>query len=191
MMRQSGETRRHAFTLLEVLVAITVLAVLMPAVLACFFTGLRAYRKCYETANLVADARGTMALLQADLSRAAPVDMMSNTYDPKKLSFIVQDPRSACQRRITYSLEAGILMRESQPLAAGDVAYEKAELAAGVSLLAFQYWLGQTWESKAKAPEVPQAVRIQLGLDRPDSTAYYENCLLFPAIKATAAGGGS
>lgn len=183
--------RRTPFTLLEILVAITVMAILMPAVLACFFTGLRAYRKCYDSSTIAADAHGAMALLQSDLNRAVLVDTMSNAYEAKKLSFVIQDPQSAFQRRITYSLSTGTLTRESQPLTGSDTAYETAELITDVTLLAFQYRRGQSWESKVTSPDVPLALRIQLQVDRPDSTAYYENGLLFPFLRRLSSGGGA
>ena len=67
MNRPLQKASHQYFTLLEVLVAVTVLAILMPAVLMTFSAGLNAYRRCRDYGDLLQDVRGALMLLEHDL----------------------------------------------------------------------------------------------------------------------------
>ena len=152
---------RQEFTLLEILVAVTVLAVLMPAVLMTFSTGLEAYRRCRDYGDLLQDVRGAFLLLQHDLQLAVPVGLSSNTYTANTFSFVTQSPVQKRQSEVTYSFAGGALTRDVRPLSEGDGTFSSAQVLTGLQSLIFEYQLNKNWVQSAPKGTCPSALRIQ------------------------------
>lgn len=161
--RQTETARRQRFTLIEVLVAVTVLAVLMPAVLMTFSAGLTAYRRCRDYGDLLQDARGALRLLEHDLQRAVPVGLAGNTYSATTFAFVVQSQVEKRQSEITYSFAGGVLTREVRPLSEGSESFSTAQLLTGVQSLVFEYQVNKEWVQSAPKGSCPSFVRLQYG----------------------------
>ena len=152
---------RQRFTLLEVLVAVTVLAVLMPAVFMTFSAGLASYRRCRDYGDLLQDVRGALMLLEHDLERAVPVGLSGNTYTANTFSFVVQSQVEKRQSEITYSFAGGVLTREVRPLSEGGESFTPAQLLSGVQSLIFEYQLNKNWVQSAPKGTCPSFLRVQ------------------------------
>ena len=152
---------RQCFTLLEVLVAVTVLAILMPTVLMTFSAGLNAYRRCRDYGDLLQDVRGALMLLEHDLQLAVPVGLSGNTYTQNTFSFVVQSRLEKRQSEITYSFAGEALTREVRPLSEGGQSFSSVQLLTGLQSLIFEYQLNKNWVQNAPKGTCQSVLRIQ------------------------------
>ena len=147
------QMRRMAFTLTELLVALTISSIIMLAVVGSFGLGLRIWRKVENRRPIDETGRRILAVLQRELAGVylppSPegVETTFQAEGPHKLSFFTANPGYYHGRpfglcaRVIYEFKEGVLTR-SEELAATEkpIAGPTTEvLAEGLSNVAFAY----------------------------------------------------
>ncbi len=158
---------RSAFTLLEVVISVSLMAIILGSAYACFDAGIRGKRMIEPRVEVFQNARVAMALLAADLRNACPLakefdflgmrrmvgempadnlDFGTHNYTPDgeresdfcQTSFYVdQDP--ATKRLTLYRRRNPIIAID--PLSGGS----KEEIATGLLGMRFEYFDGFDW----------------------------------------------
>lgn len=156
--------RSRCFTLLEVLVAVTVLGLITTALVAAFHSGLQAYRIGEERGALLAHARGGMHILEGDMARMVPVALPGCRCAADGFTFLVRSARPlAPPCWVTYQWQAGQLVRCEKPVSGVAVQNPQTTVLLGEACeVRFEYlWRGQ-WvaEHDAARDGIPEAVRV-------------------------------
>jgi len=132
---------RKGFTLIEVLVAMTVFAVVMTAVYAAFQTGARVWRNAEENMQMFQDARVALTLLTRELRCAFPeagylfqgVDDRSGDRDNDRIEFFAVRPpldpsqgQEARIMKISYYIDQarggrGYVLRRQEQIVTGPI----------------------------------------------------------------------
>jgi type II secretion system protein J len=177
---------RRAFTLVELLVATGILAMLLAAGSAVFSAGVRAAEKTRRHGGMVAQGQRALRLIAADLAgateledfRLVSLDVQDGGHDCDTLDFILlrrsvdrKGPDEGGRAEVGYSLpkgeqsvERGLLRREDRscdedPLEGG----ETWVVAPSVSDLDFEFFDGYSWAAGWQdRNSLPVAVRVSL-----------------------------
>jgi general secretion pathway protein J len=192
MRRTTSVERQSGFTLLEVLVAVTVLALLMLGLTQGVRSGFSLWsaqtRRSAETAELDASARVLRGLLtaipvgSAATGRGAAASAIGFEGRADRLAFIGDLPTGFGDSRraeIAIALRGGRLVLAWTPHrheATGGAAATPAEveLIRGVEGLEFAYWgdpaggSAAQWLTQWDGPALPQLIRIRLGFRKGD-----------------------
>ncbi len=187
-------TDKKCFTLIEVLIAVTIIAVIILSIYSSFNAGITAYKKMDTAFGSFQDARIILSILEADLKNSfiyseessffkgssSTLDFfsISNTYDKD------EEYNSLC--RIKYTLEGNILKRTVYSGFAALGADENAhpqELLSGIEKINFEYaciseeddkaiiWRNFWPQNDNQTGQLPLAVKIKLNLVGADSKA--------------------
>jgi general secretion pathway protein J len=153
--------RTSGHTLLEVVVALAITAVIMTALATAVTTALRARAAATDALERATSARLAVTLLERELATALP-DGFSVTAAPPALRFTGgADPGL----RLAYELAGGALVRRAAPrFALDDGAARPIAFVPGVASLELRALDGDAWVPTWSAREPPRAVRIVLAL---------------------------
>jgi general secretion pathway protein J len=191
MQRAVQPCRQSGFTLLEMLVAITVLALLMVGLSQGVRTGFAFWsaqsHRSGETAELDATARVLRSLLTGIPTRsataAAEASAIAFVGHPNQIDFVGDLPTGFGNSRradITIALRGGRLVlawtahRHEQSSAAPPVPAE-IELTRSVDKLEFGYWGDPSrtgaaaWLAQWDGPALPELIRVRLGFVKGDT----------------------
>jgi uncharacterized membrane protein YgcG len=157
----------RAFTLLEVVISATLMAIILASAYACFDAGIRGRRMIEPRVEVFQNARVAMALLTADLRDACPLskdfdflgmqrtvgDMPADNLDFATHNYTPKGEREADFCETSFYLEkdpAGgrlTLFRRRNPIPAPDPLSggSKEEIATGLLGARFEYFDGLDW----------------------------------------------
>ncbi len=183
-MRQN---RLRGLTLVELLVALSIFAIVAVALYSTFGTGISTWKKIKQAQDLYQDIRLTLDKMALDLENAVlyseKPEFVNFQGGKSKISFYSTVETSQALpghtelRKIAYSLdESGhILQRREQALfnSGQNTEEEAQEIAAAISRLDFFYCYEDEhaeppykWQDSWDFPqELPQGIKIELGLD--------------------------
>ncbi len=167
------------FTLIEIIIAMTIFALLMPALTMTFNSGIKAYRKSYANSTLIQDVRGLFLSLKNDLQYMVPVDCASNIYENKKISFVIQDRKWANQNRITYNFKDNEVNRESEPLSQEDEQVLNVKLIDNIEIVVIEYFVDDSWMVKPPPKISPKAIRIYIKATQDNAEKTFSTVLNF------------
>jgi len=187
----------RAFTLLEMLVATTMVVVLAGSLYASLYTAFKARRTALSACEEVRKVNAAMEIIQADLlSAVIPNGVLASEFmgqsgqgniDPELalLSFyasttdVQAGPGVGDVKRVEYSIENSPDLREmvlvrrvtANLLAPQDTGGRAEVVCRGVRAMVMRYFDGQTWQeewdSTAQENTLPTAVEVTLVLDSP------------------------
>lgn len=184
------------YTLIEILVAVTILGIAGGMLFATFNSGLQSYKKG-ETRNLLMEqARGGLRMLSADLEAGVPLEDQQK-FDSRSISFVTlqRDPDSRLVQ-VDYRFDAGRLLRTARPLlATEDVgAGQAAAVIEDLEQIDFQLRRNGQWQNEQQEPEqaqaqalpnsAPDALKVQLKLSRKGEEVEFETVLFLPVLHA-------
>lgn len=182
--------RSKAFTMLEVMIAITILAVIIGAIYSCWLFVVRASKIGLDTAAQVQRTRMAMRCLVDSLLCLQMFDANKNLYyldadtksDMAYLSFVARLPSSfpdaglfgdQVLRRVTFEVVDGQLKMYQMPLLTDTNSQQKPfeiVLAKNVNLFALDFWSQKTndWSGEwTTTNQIPLLVRVTLGYAQP------------------------
>ncbi len=179
MTRPGDATQQNGFTLVEMLVALVIFAMLSAAGTALLAFSIDARRQTSARLDGLADITRLRALLTADLGQAAPRPwrdgagqrQMAFAGDVATLQLVRRGwandggaPRSSLQR-VTWRLAGDRLERISAPMVDGGATNPPAVLATGVTQWRLRFYSGgewrDVWQPLART-DLPQAVEVTL-----------------------------
>ncbi|HXJ37402.1 MAG TPA: type II secretion system protein [Candidatus Eisenbacteria bacterium] len=154
---------RRGFTLVEVVVALGVTALVMAALAGTVTASLHARAAATETLDRTTTARTALLHLERELAAALP-EGFSVSATPPTLRFTGGAEPGA---HLTYFVQDGALARRAEPrFAAPDAPLAPVvALAPGVSALDVRVLDGTEWKSVWTGREPPRAARVALTLD--------------------------
>lgn len=178
-MRASGsKPRNEGFSLLEILLAVTLTAVVVAVVAGAFQAGMNGYRSGTTRAALQQEGRGGLLLLGDDVSRALPVVNEAVSFEPARLRFEAVSPNGAGIRQVAYELTDGALTRRWGDSDRNDG--EAFDVLREVSSIRFEYLSGGAWRERVPAGTFPGAVRVSVELGGERGGAF-RSVFRFPA----------
>jgi prepilin-type N-terminal cleavage/methylation domain-containing protein len=153
-------SRAHGFTLLEILVALAVTAVLLAAIARAVPTALAARTAAVGRLERATTAGAALAAIERELATALPEPVVVATGPTPKLEFTGGlEPGE----RIAYSLERGTLVRRAAPRRAldgpGGAGRPLLHDVAAVELAAFD---GRAWTPTWALADAPAAIRLHV-----------------------------
>ena len=174
------------FTLLEMLLAVTLLTLVIGAVYANFSIGLKSYKKGMTRGDLFQDARGGLRVLESDLERMLPGQDAAYSKESISFSTVTQGKESRLEKTI-YSISSGILSRQVSGQGAqkdGAAGSSSVALIKGIKKAGFEYNDGAEWVEELKDKEkVPVGVRIKMELETDGEDGAFQTAYMLPAVK--------
>jgi len=189
--------RRHAlcaFTLIELLIAASIAAIVGLAVLFTFATGLRAYSKVKDYNSLQADALISFEKIEMDLRNTFHFSGIDFMGDKRKMSFAGFINQNSLPGGISYFFDAkagGVLIRTEQPYSYALLGNKpdgiEYKVLASVKDVIFSYchlnpdthkydW-NDSWGS---GDGIPEAVKIKIIFRKGDKNFELEKTVLIP-----------
>jgi general secretion pathway protein J len=179
----------HAFTLIEILVAIAILGILMTIVYRSFAGTAMVVQEISVKADVHHTVRVIFARLLEELAATDwPQDRMTavfvgleGNHTDRRGDFLrfrsrahvrkFEDARESEFHVVSYAVEGRVLIRreEHNPLSVSGTTVQTDELR-GVAELNFRYWDGANWRDgwdAARVGRLPSAVLIELTLEHP------------------------
>jgi prepilin-type N-terminal cleavage/methylation domain-containing protein len=155
-----GRARPAGFTLLEILVALAVTAVLLAAIARAMPTALAARKAAVGALERATTASASLDAIERELATALPEPIVLATHPATRLEFTGGlEPGE----RITYSLERGTLVRRAAPRRALDApgGTGRAVLhdVAALDVAAFD---GRGWMPTWADADAPAAIRLRV-----------------------------
>ena len=170
------------FTLLELLVAVTLTGIVVTLVLAGFQAGVQAYRRGVTRTELLHEARGGFRLLETDLERALPtVQDNYPRFAADRLTFAagLAAPELGVES-ITYRFVDNAIERATTGSSTDAVAFA---VIRGVEAASFQYLVQEGWvDELGEADAQPVAVRLNLALTHGGQRRSFTSVLAFPSV---------
>lgn len=158
--------KKNGFTLIELMLATLILAIIIPAVYAAFRTGLSAWQRAEKEGEFYDEARLAFGGISRELRSAFITEEMGFAGGQDSLSFVYALPpdRDAGYdlRGVQYSLENGCLMRREKLIPySSSVTEFPEEIWEGIRELELSYFDGKSWNSSwQEKEELPVAVEI-------------------------------
>lgn len=175
--------RAAGFTLLEVLVAVTLLSIAVAAVYANFSIGLNSYQKGTKRGELIQQARGGLRFLQSDLGKMVRGAGETGAFTKERLSFLmVADDQESRLQSVTYAIAGSEMIRSVAPAGAKDRDGSSFPLVRGITSAGFEYCTADGWvtdlQRNAGEEQAPLGVRITLGLAAEGEDALFRTAFL-------------
>ena len=180
--------RRRALTLLETLLAISLLALILLALHMALSAGVGTWRQCRDDSERHHKAWGAVRLIGEDLQRLAgavpgdddPVLLVEPRIAGEessllKLRTVARAAPGAVPMRIDYFFMpdgrgSGALIRRSAPARGGDADARYEILAAGLDAVSFRCFDGRHWTDRWNAVERNAPPRlVEVTIDAPDA----------------------
>lgn len=183
----------RGFTLLEVLIAVTLLSLITSMVYANFSVGIRSYKKGVARGGLFQGARGAMRLMEADIARMLPGKGGETEFSKSNMTFnALQEGGETHLVKITYSLEGGTLTKSLTSAGKeekGDGATGQSStaiLAEGITEGTFEFFDGESWIQEIKEDDRSKnftAARLKMTMQSGDEDEIFRTVFLLPAEK--------
>ena len=199
-MKLLWQRRSAAFTLIEILMAITIFALVVAAIYATWTIILKSSKIGLAAAAQVQRERIAVHTIEQALSsaRSFQVDLQRYGFvvengDSAMISFVAQLPKSFPRsgkfgdfdvRRVTFAIEAGenysernLVMRQNPILMELDEDEESHPLvlAKGIREMLFEFWdgrMGDWSDSWAQSNTLPKLVKVTLTFAGPNQSSY-------------------
>ena len=174
------------YTLLEVLVAVTILGIVVGMVFSNFGAGIRSYKIGTKRGDLVQEARGGLRLMGSDIERMVPIRDGSSLFSQSAFSFIrIPSSQKSGLEVISYAIQGDSLSRntspypdksESQHVDSGSI-----QVLRGVKAGEFVYLDGTEWVPEIREKgRYPDAVQIKLTLQDSGEDASFRTAYFLP-----------
>lgn len=183
----------RGFTLLEVLIAVTLLSLITSMVYANFSVGIRSYKKGMARGDLFQSARGGMRLMEADIARMLPGKGGKTEFSNTSMAFnALQGDGETRLVRMTYVVSGGTLTKSLAPVAAQERTEGTAEqsststLAEGITAGSFEFFDGESWVAEIKETDRNKnflAARLKMTMQSGDEEEMFRTVFLLPAEK--------
>lgn len=183
----------RGFTLLEVLIAVTLLSLITSMVYANFSVGIRSYKKGMARGDLFQSARGGMRLMEADIARMLPGKGGNSEFSNTSMAFnALQGDGETRLVRMTYVVSGGTLTKSLAPVAAQERTEGAAEqsststLAEGITAGSFEFFDGESWVAEIKEADRNKnflAARLKMTMHSGDEEEVFRTVFLLPAEK--------
>ena len=173
---------RH-FTLIEILVALVLFAVFMPALVMTFRTGLNAYHRCEAYSDMAQDFYGVTLYLDQDFSRMIYLKENPVKASGTGISFFIYDPERVRAAEVRYFLESGGLIRETGNIGADKEKTVREKLAEGVVSAEFEFLIDSVWVRKIPEKKVPEEMRLTLNLNSDDFDRKFTHTVFMKKIQ--------
>ena len=179
------------YTLLEVLVAVTILGIVVGMVFSNFGAGIMSYKIGTKRGGMVQEARGGLRLVGSDIERMLPIRDGSGVFSQNAFSFIRITPsQKSGLEVISYNLQEGSLSRNTSPYSdksdsgkseSQNIDSGSIQIIKGIKAAEFLYLDGAEWipEIKEKG-KYPDAVQIKLTLQDSGEDASFRTAYFFP-----------
>tara|TARA_B100001013_G_C24591237_1_gene434891 strand:+ start:529 stop:1224 length:696 start_codon:yes stop_codon:yes gene_type:complete len=208
--KSKNRERNSAFTLLELLVALSLTAVLAGSLYASLFIGFKAYERATESLEPARAVEFAFELLREDLlSTMPPVGILAGEFSGTDESLIENQARdqllfhssanepgddeiASDLRKVEFLVEEDsesrqtlLVRRLTSNLLASTIPEPVTEtLCRQVVSFNLRYFDGSawhdSWDSTTNDNALPAAVEVQLSILRPDSETIYKMTRLFP-----------
>ena len=183
----------RGFTLLEVLIAVTLLSLVTSMVYANFSVGLRSYKKGMARGDLFQSARGGMRLLEADLTRMIPGKGGNTEFSNTSIAFnALQEGDETRLVRITYTVSGETLTKSLAPVAEQQTTEGAvgpsftSTLAEGITKGSFEFFDGASWDQEIKEEDKHKnflAARLKMTMQSGGEEEVFRTVFLLPAEK--------
>ncbi len=178
------------YTLIEILVAVTIMGIAAGMLFATFNSGLQSYKKG-ETRNLLMEqARGGLRMLSADLEAGVPLEDKQQ-FGSQSISFVTlqRDPDSRLVQ-IDYRFDDGRLVRTAKPLLQAEGSGDELVVAIIEDLEQLNFLLRsngkwqneQQEQSQTHQNSSPDALKVQMKLSRKGEEVEFETVLFLPVL---------
>lgn len=189
--------KRKAFTLVELLLAAAIFAVVVVSIFSAFHTGIFSYRNIDDAIELYQSARRALERMNLDVRNAFSysADDAKFTGDANSISFLTlqetfsEDEVMRDYAFVSYSLEGGRLIRlcrKGKESLNDKLAVEPDELAQGAEELVFSYGYVDKADGTLKwkdawddAASFPAALKVTLSLKN-KANAAFERTIYLP-----------
>lgn len=163
----NGRRRASGFTLVEVLVALGILAIVMTVLYGTFTTASVTARDVEERADELSSLTGALDTLTHDVRGA--LEQFSGNKSGMTLTTLTpfhQDDGPSVQK-VSYEFDEGRLLRKSLPIDGGEKALRTFLLLGEVTDPAFSYFDGQGWADTWQSPDtLPAGVKVTFSYRR-------------------------
>jgi len=174
---------KHPFTLLEVLVAITILSIVIICVMATFRTGLVAYKIGEERGFFIQQTRGGLRVIADDLQKMIPIKGDNLVFKETELAFMTANKshQNFSLEKIRYQLSDNQLIRTANGQGA-DAVNTSFAIMDGIKTFDLEYFLDDQWVKQIKEDEkkVPKAVRFNMEIDYKGTTSAIQTSFNLP-----------
>lgn len=183
----------RGFTLLEVLIAVTLLSLITSMVYANFSVGIRSYKKGMARGDLFQSARGGMRLMEADIARMLPGKGGKTEFSNTSMAFnALQGDGETRLVRMTYVVSGGTLTKSLAPVAeqerteGAEEQSSTSTLAEGITAGSFEFFDGESWVAEIKETDRNKnflAARLKMTMQSGDEEEMFRTVFLLPAEK--------
>lgn len=183
----------RGFTLLEVLIAVTLLSLITSMVYANFSVGIRSYKKGMTRGDLFQSARGGMRLMEADIARMLPGKGGNSEFSNTSMAFnALQGDEETRLVRMTYVVSGGALTKsltsagEQEKDEGAATKPSSSTLAEGITKGSFEFFDGESWVEEIKEADKNKnflAARLKMTMQSGDEEEVFRTVFLFPAEK--------
>lgn len=183
----------RGFTLLEVLIAVTLLSLITSMVYANFSVGIRSYKKGMARGDLFQGARGGMRLMEADIARMLPGKGGNTEFSDTSMAFnALQGDGETRLVRMTYVVSGGTLTKSltrvpEQETTEGTAGQSSTStLAEGITKGSFEFFDGESWVEEIKEADKNKdflAARLKMTMQSGDEEEVFRTVFLLPAEK--------
>ncbi len=194
MIRQQT-WQKYELSLIEVIVAVTVLAIITPVIGLSFHVGADAYRRLTGLHAAEEAGRGVLLVLKDDLLRLRPLGLAGNRFRQDELAFVCFDVDLHKPLRVRYQLRDGKLIRRRQPVEAKtrhaaenapggrQQTMDEVVLAFDAADVRFAFYDGSRWRDELGENELPQQVRCRLLLRKGETSRVLSTVYQVPAYE--------
>ncbi len=160
---------KTGFTLLEVLLAITILGVVVGMVISAFKVGISSYKKVNVISDMNQEVMATMKFLMDDIYCMIP-DKSHAIWKENRFSFLTMDKREKSSLiMVSYVLNGKKLLRMAESLSKkGPGATQSFILLEDIKKAEFEYLIKGSWVKKSLEyqKDFPSALRVGFEIQR-------------------------
>lgn len=173
------------FTLLEILVAISILGVIVGAVFSVFSIGLGSYKKGIAKGDIAQEVTGGLALIENDIQHMLPPTSGDEVFMSETMKFIASTDTDDRQlQMINYEILDDKLFRKFLTYPFQNTYSDPVAIIRGIEEAKFEYLYKDKWEREQKSGgNYPDGMRISLKLLISKEDGVFRTAFFFPVAK--------